>query len=67
MGSKRAIDQVEDDIQKLGKYPIRVRVRVGVMVRVRVRVRVRVMFLASVRTRKSAPPYMVKIEEYYRT
>ena len=30
MGSKRAIDQVNDDNQTLGKYPIRVRVRVRV-------------------------------------
>ena len=44
MSIKRAIDQVQDDIQSLGKYQIRVRfrVRVRVMVRVRVRVGVRV-------------------------
>ena len=30
MGSKRATYQVQDDIQTLGKYPIRVRVRVRV-------------------------------------
>ena len=44
MGSKRALDQVQDDRQTLGKYLIRVRfrVRVRVMVRVRVRVGVRV-------------------------
>ena len=41
MGSKRATEQVHDDIQTLGKYPIRVRVRVRVGVRIRVRVRVR--------------------------
>ena len=40
MGSNRATDQVHDDIQTLGKYPIRVRVRVRVRVRIRVRVRV---------------------------
>ena len=34
MGSKRTTDQVHDDIQALGKYPIMVRVRVRVMVRV---------------------------------
>ena len=41
MGSKRATDQVHDDSQTLGKYPIRVRVRVMVRIRVRVRVRVK--------------------------
>ena len=40
MGSKRATDQVHDDIQILGKYLINVRVRVRVRVMVRVRVRV---------------------------
>ena len=30
MGSKRATDQVQDDRQTLGKYPIKVRVRVRV-------------------------------------
>ena len=34
MGNKRATDQVHDDSQTLGKYPIRVRVRVAVTVRV---------------------------------
>ena len=34
MGSKRATDQVHDDIQTLGKYPIMVRVRVRFRVRV---------------------------------
>ena len=29
-GSKRATDQVQDDKQTLGKYPIKVRVRVRV-------------------------------------
>ena len=42
MGSNRATDQVHDDSQTLGKYPIRVRVRVRVRGRGRVRVRVRV-------------------------
>ena len=36
MGSNWAPEQVHDDIQTLGKYPIRVRVRVRVMVMVRV-------------------------------
>ena len=40
MGSKRAIDQVHDNSQTLGKYPIRVRVRVRFRFRFRVRVRV---------------------------
>ena len=30
MGSKKSKDQVHDDSQTLGKYPIRVRVRVRV-------------------------------------
>ena len=34
MGSNQAPDQVHDDGQILGKYPIRVSVRVGVRVRV---------------------------------
>ena len=38
IGSKRATDQVHDDIQTLRKYPMRVRVRVRIRVRVRVRV-----------------------------
>ena len=33
MGIKRATEQVQDDRQTLGKYPIRVRVRVRVRVR----------------------------------
>ena len=33
MGSKRATDQVHNDSQTLGKYPIRVRVRVRVRVK----------------------------------
>ena len=37
MGSKRATDQVHDDRQTLGKYPIRVMVRVMVRVGVMVR------------------------------
>ena len=41
MGSKRATDQVHDDIQTLGKYPIRVRVMVMVRVRVGIKVRVK--------------------------
>ena len=36
MGSKRATDQVHDDRQTLGKYPIRVRVRDRIRVRFRV-------------------------------
>ena len=40
MSSKRATDEVQDDRQTLGKYPIIVRVRVRVRVRFRVRVRV---------------------------
>ena len=35
MGSKRARYQVQDDRQKLGKYPIRVGVWVRVIIRVR--------------------------------
>ena len=34
MGSKLATDQVQDDIQTLCRYPIRVRVKVKVRVRV---------------------------------
>ena len=34
MGSKKSKDQVHDDSQTLGKYPIRVRVRVTGRVRV---------------------------------
>ena len=34
MSSKRATDQIHDDSQTLGKYPIRVRFRVMVMFRV---------------------------------
>ena len=30
MGNKRVTDQIQDDRQTLGKYPIRDRVRVGV-------------------------------------
>ena len=37
MGIKRATDQVHNDSQTLGKYPIRVKFRVRVRVRVRVR------------------------------
>ena len=40
MGSNRATDQVHNDSQKLGNYPIKVMVMVMVRVRVRVRVRV---------------------------
>ena len=36
MVSKRAIDQVHDASQTLGKYPIRIRIRVRFRVRVRV-------------------------------
>ena len=36
MGSKQAIDQVQDDRQTLGKYKIKVMVRVRVRVGVRV-------------------------------
>ena len=36
MGSKRATDQLQDDRQTLGKYPIRVWVRFRFRVRVRV-------------------------------
>ena len=32
MGSTQATDQVQDDIQTLGKYPIRFRVRVMIRV-----------------------------------
>ena len=39
MGSKRATDQVNNDSQTLGKYPIMVRFRVRVRFKVRVRVR----------------------------
>ena len=42
MGSKRAIDQVHDNSQTLGKYPIRVRVRIRFRFRFRFRFRVRV-------------------------
>ena len=42
MGSYRAPDQVHDDGQILGKYPIRNRIRVRIRVSIMVRVMVRV-------------------------
>ena len=60
MGSKRATDQVQDDRQTLGKYPIRVRVTVTVTVTVTVRVRNR----NRVRARVQLPmeqPYNIRI------
>ena len=47
MGSYRSPDQVHNEGQILGKYPIRIRVRVRVRVRVGVRVRVRVQLLTE--------------------
>ena len=35
MGSKRATDQIHENSQKLGKYPIRVSVRVRVRVQLK--------------------------------
>ena len=55
MGSKRALDQVQDDRQTLGKYLIRVRFRVRVRVRVRVMVRVRVRVMVRVQLSMEQP------------